>query len=174
MKVESTPQVALNLGLNYKTSNNIYLSVDAEYFDKMYLSMNPLYRTEGAMSGYIDTKKVDAIFDGTIDNIIADAALDKVAAESIRTLTAQEKFKPAFIVNASIGKTWYIGGKQLGFSLEIKNLTNTITKTGGFEQMRLFSNDEYETTTGTRYTRFDSKYFYLYGTNYYLNVYFRF
>ncbi len=174
MKVESTPQVALNIGLNYKTSNNIYLSVDAEYFDKMYLSMNPLYRTEGAMSGYIDTKKVDAIFDGTIDNIIADAALDKVAAESIRTLTAQEKFKPAFIVNASIGKTWYIGGKQLGFSLEIKNLTNTITKTGGFEQMRLFSNDEYETTTGTRYTRFDSKYFYLYGTNYYLNVYFRF
>ena len=52
--------------------------------------------------------------------------------------------------------------------------SNTVTKTGGFEQMRLFSDDEYETTTGTRYTRFDSKYFYLYGTNYYLNVYFRF
>ena len=27
---------------------------------------------------------------------------------------------------------------------------------------------------GTRYSRFDSKYFYMLGTNYYLNVYFRF
>jgi hypothetical protein len=93
---------------------------------------------------------------------------------NIRALASQEKFNPAIVLNASIGKTWYVGGNQIGFSLEIKNLTNTICKTGGFEQMRLFSDDEYETTTGTRYSRFDSKYFYLYGTNYYLNIYFRF
>ncbi len=174
MKVESTPQVALNIGLNYKTSNNIYLSIDAEYFDKMYLSMNPLYRTLGAMSGRIYDEKIDSYFvDGTIEDIIRLAARDGEAS-SIRELAAQEKFNPAVVLNASVGKTWYIGGKQLGFSLEIKNLTNTICKTGGFEQMRLFSDDEYETTTGTRYSRFDSKYFYLYGTNYYLNVYFRF
>lgn len=173
MKVESTPQVALNVGLNYRTSNNIYLSVDAEYFDNMYLSMNPLYRTLGAMGGRLDDKLIDSAFDGTVEDIIKYAAYAG-EEEQIRTLTAQEKFKPAIVVNASIGKTWYINNNQLGFSFEIKNLTNTICKTGGFEQMRLFSDDEYETTTGTRYSRFDSKYFYLYGTNYYLNIYFRF
>ncbi|MBO7300642.1 MAG: TonB-dependent receptor [Tidjanibacter sp.] len=173
MKVESTPQLALNLGLNYRTSNNIYLSIDAEYFDNMYLSMNPLYRTLSAMSGRVDASIIDSQFDGTTEDIIRHAAYDG-EADSIRELTGQEKFAPAFVMNASIGKTWYVGGNQIGFSFEIKNLTNTITKTGGFEQMRLFSDDEFEATTGTRYSRFNSKYFYLYGTNYYLNIYFRF
>ncbi len=173
MKIESTPQVAVNVGLNYRTSNNIYLSIDAEYFDKMYLSMNPLYRTLGAMGGRMDAQLIDSAFDGTIEDIITYAAYEG-EAEQIRALAAQEKFDPAIVVNASIGKTWYVKNNQIGFSFEIKNLTNTICKTGGFEQMRLFSDDEYETTTGTRYSRFDSKYFYLYGTNYYLNIYFRF
>ena len=173
MKVESTPQTAVSVGLNYRTSNNIYLSVDAEYFDNMYLSMNPLYRTLGAMGGRLDANKIDSAFDGNIEDIITYAAY--VGEESnIRALAAQEKFNPAIVVNASIGKTWYVGSNQFGFSFEIKNLTNNKCKTGGFEQMRLFSDDEYETTTGTRYSRFDSKYFYLYGTNYYLNIYFRF
>ncbi len=173
MKVESTPQVAVNVGLNYRTDNNIYLSLDAEYFDKMYLSMNPLYRTVGAMGGRLDATKIDRYFDGTVEDVIALAAYPGEES-NIRALASQEKFNPAIVLNASIGKTWYVGGNQIGFSLEIKNLTNTICKTGGFEQMRLFSDDEYETTTGTRYSRFDSKYFYLYGTNYYLNIYFRF
>jgi hypothetical protein len=173
MKVESTPQTAINVGLNYRTSNNIYLSVDAEYFDNMYLSMNPLYRTLGAMGGRIDTKLIDSYFDGTVEDIVKYAAYEGEGSQ-IMALAGQEKFEPAVVVNASIGKTWYVGSNQLGFSFEIKNLTNTICKTGGFEQMRLFSDDEYETTTGTRYSRFDSKYFYLYGTNYYLNIYFRF
>ena len=173
MKIESTPQTAINVGLNYRTSNNIYLSVDAEYFDNMYLSMNPLYRTLGAMGGRIDATKIDSYFDGTVEDIVKYAAYDGEGSQ-IMALAGQEKFEPAVVVNASIGKTWYVGNNQLGFSFEIKNLTNTICKTGGFEQMRLFSDDEYETTTGTRYSRFDSKYFYLYGTNYYLNIYFRF
>lgn len=174
MKVESTPQVALNLGLNYRTSNNIYLSLDAEYFDKMYLSMNPLYRTLGAMSGRIDDRIIDSHFDRTVEQLIDIAAYNDVEKSALRQLTSQERFKPAIVVNASIGKTWYVGSNQIGFSFEIKNLTDTRCKTGGFEQMRLFSDDEYETTTGTRYSRFESKYFYLYGTNYYLNIYFRF
>ena len=175
MKVESTPQIALNLGLNYRTSNNIYFSIDAEYFDKMYLSMNPLYRTLGAMGGRIDDSIIDNTFEGTVEELVALAANDANQANFILTnITSQERFKPAIVLNASIGKTWYVKNNQIGFSFEIKNLTNQKHKTGGFEQMRLFSDDEYETTTGTRYSRFDSKYFYLYGTNYYLNIYFRF
>jgi hypothetical protein len=124
-------------------------------------------------SMYPSIEEIDRYFDGTVEDVIAFAAYPGEES-NIRALASQEKFNPAIVLNASIGKTWYVGGNQIGFSLEIKNLTNTICKTGGFEQMRLFSDDEYETTTGTRYSRFDSKYFYLYGTNYYLNIYFRF
>ena len=85
----------------------------------------------------------------------------------------QEKFDPAFTLSASIGKNWYIHRQyMLGFSLEVKNLLNDQDiRTGGYEQMRL---NRVRTDKGTQYKRFDSKYFYMLGTTYYLNVYFRF
>ena len=87
-------------------------------------------------------------------------------------MTTQEKFKPAWLVNLSVGKSWYIQRKyQLGFSLNVKNiLNNKDVKTGGYEQTRLVDN----TASATKYYRFDSKYFYMAGTNYMLNIYFRF
>ena len=87
-------------------------------------------------------------------------------------MTAQEKFDPAWLVNVSIGKSWYIQRKyQLGFSLNAKNLLNNRSvKTGGYEQTRLVDN----TVSKERFYRFDPKYFYMAGTNYMLNIYFRF
>ena len=51
-------------------------------------------------------------------------------------------------------------------------LNNQDIHTGGYEQMRM--NRVRASNGETRYSRFDSKYFYMLGTNYYLNVYFRF
>ena len=53
---------------------------------------------------------------------------------------------------------------------KIAPLTASI-KNGGYEQTRLSKNTE---TTVTTYQAFDSKYFYMFGTTYYLNLYFRF
>ena len=50
-------------------------------------------------------------------------------------------------------------------------MNNQDIKTGGYEQTRLSKNTE---TTVTTYQAFDSKYFYMFGTTYYLNLYFRF
>lgn len=161
MKVESTPQLALNLGLNYKLPKNIYVGVDAEWFDNMYLSMNPLYRTATAWKGRVRQADIDA---GTV----------AAGLPTIEEMMAQEKFDGALIMNANIGKSWYLGNTQLGFSLEVKNLLNNIARTGGFEQMRLREKDDQTTASSSYWTRFDSKYFYLYGRNYYLNIYFRF
>ena len=76
------------------------------------------------------------------------------------------------LVNASVGKSWYIKRNyQLGFSLQVKNiLNNTDVRTGGYEQTRLVD----KTVSKERYYRFDSKYFYMSGINYMLNIYFRF
>lgn len=147
--VAGTPQLASSLGLSWN-KNYWFVDADVNYFGKAYLDMNPLYRTDYATAGP----------DG------------KVTAEEIAYMAAQETFAPAFLVNASVGKSWYIRRKyQLGFSLQVRNiLNNKDVKTGGYEQTRLVDN----TVSKERYYRFDSKYFYMSGVNYMLNIYFRF
>ena len=145
----STPQVAASLGLSYNY-NYWFIDADVEYFDEAYLDMNPLYRTDYATAG--------------LDNTVTD--------KEISYMTTQEKFDPAFLLNVSVGKSWYIQRKyQLGFSLNAKNLLNNRdVKTGGYEQTRIVDN----TVSKESYYRFDPKYFYMAGFNYMLNIYFRF
>ena len=147
--VPSTPQLAASLGLSYN-HNYWFIDGDVEYFAESYLDMNPLYRTDYATAGP--------------DN--------NVTPLEIEYMTSQEKFDPAWLVNFSIGKSWYIQRTyQLGFSLNVKNaLNNTSVKTGGYEQTRIVDN----TVGKERFYRFDPKYFYMAGTNYMLNIYFRF
>ncbi len=147
--VPSTPQLAVSFGFAWN-KNYWFVDADVEYFDRAYLDMNPLYRTDFATAGP--------------DN--------HVSAQEIAYMAGQEKFDPAFLVNASVGKSWYIQRKyQIGFSLSAKNLlNNTSVKTGGYEQTRLVDN----TSSKERYYRFDPKYFYMSGMNYMLNIYFRF
>ena len=147
--VPSTPQFAANLGFNYRTKSYWFFEIDAQYFANSYLDMNPLYRTDLAVAGP--------------DKIITPTEVEYMAN--------QEKFDPVFLLNASIGKSWYINRKyNFGFSLNIQNITNNRNvKTGGYEQTRLIDSKSME-----RYYRFDSKYFYMQGLNYMLNLYFRF
>lgn len=147
--VSGTPQLAFSLGLSY-FYNYWFIDFNANFFDRSYLSMNPLYRTD-----------------------VATAGPDKIVTPSeIEYMAKQEKFKSAWILNLSIGKSWYIQRKyQIGCSFNLNNLTNNKkVKTGGYEQTRFVDN----TTSKERYYRFDSKYFYMAGLNYMLNVYFRF
>ena len=147
--VPGTPQLATSLGLSYN-HNYWFIDGDFEYFAGSYLSMNPLYRTDYATAGP--------------DNTVTPAEVEYMAA--------QEQFKPYYLINLSIGKSWYIQRKyQLGFSLNAKNLLNRRdVKTGGYEQTRIVDSTE----ARERYYRFDSKYFYMSGFNYMLNIYFRF
>ena len=147
--VPSTPQLAADLGLNYRTNSYWFFELHGQYFANSYLDMNPLYRTDMATAGP----------DGIVTPV------------EIEYMTAQEKFDPVFVLNASIGKSWYIDRiYNFGFSINIQNITNNrYVKTGGYEQTRLIDSKSME-----RYYRFDSKYFYMQGLNYMLNLYFRF
>ena len=147
--VPSTPQLAADLGLNYRTNSYWFFELHGQYFANSYLDMNPLYRTDMITAGP--------------DGIVTPVEIDD--------LTAQERFEPVFQLNASIGKSWYIDRKyNFGFSLNLQNLTNhRAVKTGGYEGTRLI-----DSKTMERYYKFDSKYFYMQGFNYMLNLYFRF
>ncbi|MBE6214163.1 MAG: TonB-dependent receptor [Rikenellaceae bacterium] len=178
MKVESTPQLAVNAGLSFRSGSNWFINANVNYYDKLYLSMNPMYRTD-----YL-AKKIMSAYD--FQNLETGRQKAEVVSK-IKAIRRQEDLGNAFTLSASIGKTWYIKYKyQLGFSLEMKNLLNNQDiKTGGYEQMRLNKvtdktivmgpDNQYTTKDSmTTYSRFDSKYFYMLGTTYYLNVYFRF
>ncbi|MBP5172177.1 MAG: hypothetical protein J6037_00530, partial [Bacteroidales bacterium] len=145
--IPSTPQFASELALNYRTNSYWFFELNGQYFDRAYLDMNPLYRTTFAARG---SESNPAVID---------------------YLAGQEKFAPAFLLNASAGKSWSIQRKYyIGFSLNVSNiLNNRGVKTGGYEQTRLISS-----VGKDRYYRFDAKYFYMQGANYMLNIYFRF
>jgi hypothetical protein len=146
--VPSTPQLAASLGLSYN-KNYWFIDADVDYFSHSYLEMSPLSRTDMATAGG----------DGVITPV------------EVEAMASQERFDPAFLVNCSVGKSWYRRGHQVGFSLQVKNLLNNRgVKTGGYEQTRLVD----DTKSGERYYPFDPKYFYMSGINYMLNVYFRF
>ena len=159
MYVESSPQFAANVGLNYRGPRNWFASVDFNYYDNLYLSMNPMYRTAAAVKAYIENLNMEHV-------------------QAVFAMRGQEKFDSAYTLGASIGKNWYIQRKYtLGFSLQVNNILNDRTiHTGGYEQMRLNRVRKLDKNGAAAdfYERFDSKYFYMLGTTYYLNIYFRF
>ncbi len=147
--VEGTPQMAANLGFNYNPISGLYIGIDASYYDNLYLDMNPLCRAQ-----YM----IDAFGDDT---------------EGLAAMTSQERFDNIFLLNANVSKTWYVGKYLIGLSLDVKNLLNNKSVcTGGYEQMRIDIDED--DNGATTYTRFDSKYFYMYGASYYANLYVRF
>ena len=167
--VESTPQFAVNVGLDFRGPKNWFASINFNYYNKLYLSMNPAYRTDNAVAPY---RKV----------YLADSSTEDQRAwalQQMQQMRSQEDLGHAYTLSASLGKNWYIKRKYtLGFSAEVKNiLNNQGIKTGGYEQMRMRKTRGVingANPSETFYARFDSKYFYMLGTTCFVNVYFRF
>ena len=168
--VESTPQFAVNVGLDFRGPKNWFASVNFNYYDKLYLSMNPAYRTDNAIKPYMQV----------LANTSSTPEQQIWAATEMQAMRAEEELGHAYTLAASLGKNWYIKRKYtLGFSAEVKNiLNNQNIKTGGYEQMRMrkvrgMMPGQTNPST-TYYTHFDAKYFYMLGTTCFVNVYFRF
>ncbi|MDL2261901.1 TonB-dependent receptor [Bacteroidales bacterium OttesenSCG-928-I21] len=79
----------------------------------------------------------------------------------------QEKLEHGFTVDIFGGASFRVKSKYtLGFSLSVNNILNNKNFiTNGFEQYRF---------DRTNIDKFPSKYYYMYGTTYFLNMYFRF
>ena len=168
--VESTPQFAVNVGLDFRGPKNWFASINFNYYDKLYLSMNPAYRTDNAVKPYIQV----------LANTSSTPEQQIWAATQMQAMRAEEDLGSAYTLAASLGKNWYIKRKYtLGFSAEVKNiLNNQGIKTGGYEQMRMRKvrgmMPGQSNPSTTYYTHFDAKYFYMLGTTCFVNVYFRF
>jgi len=141
---DATPQIGATTGLKYNSSKYWFCNVYFNYIDKNYLYFNPERRTERA-----------------IENLGPDDPL-------IKEITEQYKFKPAYTVDISFGKSWKIKKQFLMLHLSINNVFNDKSMlTGGFEQMRFDVENK-------QIDKFPPKYFYAYGRNYFIMLSYKF
>ena len=152
LRLAGGPQKAYTFGVNYRSKNYWYVNLNFNYFDNIYVDVNPVRRTLTALE-YVDagTAKWEEIL-------------------------GQEKREGQFTMDVSGGWSWKFDKKFkslkknafLLFNLGVSNILNNkeLTSTA-YEQLR-FDFVTHDTKT------FPAKYVYAFGTTFFASVTFRF
>lgn len=155
MRDNGTPLTAASLGLSYH-SGGWFIDLNANYYDRIYLSYSPNYRYESAC-------KVRG---------------DILNNQPMRSKLSQAKGHGGFMIDGSIGRSIYLKRGSLSINLTVTNiLNNTNIVTGGYEQSRSdYSTPKADGTATTRAYKFSKNpmKFYAYGTNGLLNIAYKF
>lgn len=200
LKVASGPQVSASLKLSFFHSKMWFADLTLSYFDKNYLSYAPSRRMMGLYTGtradntlvngsYKDLGVVNTDENGNIlfDQKHGYSALYQdnnyyYLLDRQESLTATNVLN-RFMLDASVGKLIYLPNRQsLSINLTVNNLTNnTKFKTGGYQQARLARStkqgaaDEHKNSViGTNVWKYPAKYYYAWGTNFYLTLTYKF
>lgn len=134
----TSPQFVATTGLRYNFSRFFSVQLNANYFDKYFMSFNPERRTEAALTNLGPD-------DPLIDQIVR-----------------QYRFPSAYTLDATIFRSWKIKNSFVSLFVSINNLLNDKNiQTGGFEQLRFdFQNKNVD--------KFPPKFFYGYGRTYFV------
>jgi len=139
--ISNTPQTAAMIGINYASPKYWYLGASISYFGDTYIDYNPERRT---------------------------AEMVDPSNPSNQLITQQTGVPSAYLVDASIGKSWRINKYFINLNFQVANvLDKTDFKTGGYEQLRYSG-------LSSDITKFPSRYYYAFGRTYYLSLGFRF
>ncbi|MDD4848853.1 MAG: hypothetical protein PHR53_08855, partial [Bacteroidales bacterium] len=140
--VGGTPEIASTIGLKYNGKQYYWISVNFNYYANLYVDVNPDRHTGEALAG------MDA------------------ADPRINLVLAQDRLDNFYTLDASIGKSFRIGGKYyINLNFSMNNILNNKTAIYAYQQLR-YDNMNIE--------KFPNKYSYMYGAQYFLNVNFRF
>ncbi len=142
------PQSVYSLGINYRSKNYWYAGLNANYLDRMYVEIAAPRRTA--------------------------EALDLVVPESDQwhSIVDQERLPSAFTFDLNVGKSFLLSkinkkiprNTYLYINAGVSNLLdNKNVRTGGFENLR------YDFSGGEA-GKFQSKYFYAFGRNFFINI----
>ena len=143
--ITGTPQFAGSFGLNYQAPYGIFLNANVNYAGRSYLSMNPERRTTAAIVG-----------------------VPQDDTELLAAILDQEKLNGGFTLDLSIGKVFRMKGWQINLNASVQNVTNNRNiQSGGYEQRR-FDYGEHNVD------KYPPRYFYSYGTTFFINVGVRF
>ncbi|MBP2831116.1 TonB-dependent receptor [Aquimarina sp. U1-2] len=154
--LSSGPQHAAQLGFEYRDPDFWWFGATANYFANAFISVSPFARTSNF------NQDEDGLPFTDYDETIA------------RSLLQQERFNDYILVNAIGGKSWKINKYYVGFFAAINNVLNQSYKTGGFEQTRNANYRGALAEAKREIPVFGPKYYYGFGTSYYLNFYLRF
>mgnify|MGYP004512056901 FL=1 len=155
MRDNGTPLTAASLGLSYH-SGGWFLDLNANYYDRIYLSYSPCYRYHSSATARGNC------FDNN---------------EPIRSAFEQAKGHGGFMLDGSIGRSIYLKRGSLSINLSVTNiLNNTNIVTGGYEQSRSDYSKKTDGTTTNRAYKFSKNpmRFFAYGTNGMLNIAYKF
>jgi len=169
---DSRPSATITLD-----NSRAILSNRTAYLENYYVGGMP----QTALSFGVDYKTSFFMFFGVDVNYFDRSYLpinpDRRTADAVAGITPnyptwdlileQERLPSAFTLDANIGKSWRIDYKYyININLSANNiLNNTDFITGGYEQYRYDTED---------IDKFANKYYYMYGTTFFLNANFRF
>jgi uncharacterized protein YnzC (UPF0291/DUF896 family) len=147
-KLGGSPQRAATAGFSYRSPKYWFFNVNFNYFDDIWLDINPIRRTTAA---------VDLLETGS-----------PLYQEVIAQEQLSGQFTMDFFGGYSLKLDKYFGGIKkptyLYINLGITNLTNNQRFiTGGYEQLRFDFDDR-------RVEKFPNRYSYAYGINYFLSL----
>jgi hypothetical protein len=149
--VSGTPQMAYSVGINYRAPQFWFLTLNLNYYDWMWLDFNPARRT------------------------IAATDLEEPGTTQYDNIVKQQRLKGQFTMDLFAGYSWLMNNQIkslkkrmfLVFNVGISNITNNRKfVTGGYEQLRFDFNEKNP-------DKFPPKYFYAYGTTYFVSVSYR-
>ena len=154
MHGNGTPLSAYSLGLDYSI-NGWFFNLTGNYYHRVYIDFSSYRRLESVLQ--------------QVGGIGVDGNGNKVV-----NVPSQERFDGGFMLDASIGKFIRLrNGKSLSLNLNLTNITNnTDLRTGGFEQNRGDLKQD-GTERSYKFSK-NSKYFYAFPFNAFLNIGYRF
>ena len=196
LKVANGPQLAASLKLSFFHPKMWFADVTVSYFDWNYLDFAPSRRMQGLFTGQrADGSIVNGWYNVEKDengNTMMDRNGHPVVAYPHSVLSAQESLVSTqwynrFLVDLSVGKLIYLPNRQsLSINLSVSNLlNNTDMKTGGYQQGRLprstkqgsgFNGSQtiQESRIANNVWKYPAKYYYAWGTNFFLNLTYKF
>lgn len=157
-KQSGTPQTAYLLGFRYNSPKYWWLGANANYFDHSYLDPAAFVRSASFVT-----------------NPLTGTPYSGLNESELRRVLGQKKLPSAFFLNMNAGKSWLIGKYYVMISASVNNiLDNKDYITGGFEQTRRTSYQDFVKDFDQKYPTFAPKYWYNQGRSYFVNLQFRF
>ena len=163
MRDSGTPLTAASLGVNYH-QNGWFLSLNCNYYDRIYLSYSPNYRYRKSIENRKQIMSQRGIEIMDENNEPRESAL------------SQAKGHGGFMLDGSIGRSIYLKHGSLSINLSLTNiLNNRNIVTGGFEQSRSDYSGDKDNVKSRAYAFSKNPYkFYAFGTNGMLNLTYKF
>ena len=196
LKVATGPQLNTSLKLSFFHPKMWFADITVNYFDWNYMDYAPARRMKGlftgtradgsAVNGWYGDQYTDAIekVDGQVvyDNYGVPVLKYPYSLMSDQEMLTASNPLHRFLVDVSVGKLIYLKDRQsISINLTVNNLlNNTHFKTGGYQQARLPRQtrqgvaDSENSVIGPNAWKFPSKYYYAWGTNFYLNIQYKF